>query len=334
MNIIIPMAGMGKRMRPHTLTVPKPLLPIAGKPIVHRLVEDIAKVCQEKIERIGFIIGNFGVEVEEELIQIAESVGARGEIYYQEEALGTGHAIYCAEPLLQDKVIVAFADTLFKAEFSLDFEQDGIIWVKEVDDPSAFGVVKLNNEGVIVDFVEKPKDLVSNLAIIGIYYFKKGQNLKKELKKILDEKLMDGGEYQLTRALRMMQQNGSAFAPGQVTDWLDCGNKNATVATNAKYLEYLHGQDLVASSAVIRNSQIIHPCFIGEGVELHNTIVGPYVSIGDKSVIKDSRISNSIIQSHAKLSGVVLENSMLGKFVTIEINPRDLSLSDYSTIFQ
>src|SRR5690606_35413826 len=113
MNIIIPMAGMGKRMRPHTLTVPKPLLPIAGKPIVHRLVEDIAKVCSAKIDKIGFVVGHCGEEVERALLQIAESVGAKGESYYQEEPLGTAHAVFCAEPLLQGPTIVAFSDTLF-----------------------------------------------------------------------------------------------------------------------------------------------------------------------------------------------------------------------------
>ena len=130
MNIIIPMAGLGKRMRPHTLTVPKPLLPIAGKPIVHRLVEDIAKVCPEKIDNIGFIIHpSFGKEVEESLKQIAREVGATGKIYYQTEALGISHALLFAKELFTGKVIVAFADTLFKADFKLDTSKDGIIWV-------------------------------------------------------------------------------------------------------------------------------------------------------------------------------------------------------------
>ena len=147
MNIIIPMAGLGKRMRPHTLTVPKPLLPIAGKPIVHRLVEDIAKVCPEKIDNIGFIIHpSFGKEVEENLKQIAKEVGATGKIYYQTEALGISHALLFAKELFTGKVIVAFADTLFKADFKLDTSKDGIIWVQQVTDPSQFGVVKLKEK--------------------------------------------------------------------------------------------------------------------------------------------------------------------------------------------
>src|SRR5215204_5949109 len=155
MNIIIPMAGLGKRLRPHTLTTPKPLLPIAGKPIVHRLVEDIAKVCPEKIETIGFIVHpGFGKEVEESLKEIAREVGATGKIYYQKEALGISHALLFAKELFTGKVIVAFADTLFKADFKLDTSKDGIIWVQQVNDPSQFGVVRVNEKSEITELVE------------------------------------------------------------------------------------------------------------------------------------------------------------------------------------
>jgi len=180
MKIIIPMAGKGKRMRPHTLTVPKPLINVAGKPIVQRLVEDITKVCGEKVDEIAFIIGpDFGKEVEENLIKIAQSQGAKGTICYQEKALGTAHAIMCAKESISGKTVVAFADTLFKADFVMDTNQEGVIWVQGIEDPRQFGVVKVNEAGVITDFVEKPETFVSNLAIIGIYYFKDGDNLKK-----------------------------------------------------------------------------------------------------------------------------------------------------------
>ena len=143
------MAGRGSRLRPHTLTIPKPLIPIAGKPIVQRLVEDISNVCNKKVDEIAFIIGDFGKEVETNLISIAESLGARGSIYFQEEALGTAHAILCAKESLKGNIVVAFADTLFKADFKLDNSSDGIIWVKQIENPSAFGVVKLNSTGEI-----------------------------------------------------------------------------------------------------------------------------------------------------------------------------------------
>ncbi|MBY0433201.1 MAG: nucleotidyltransferase family protein, partial [Cyclobacteriaceae bacterium] len=202
MNIIIPMAGLGKRLRPHTLTTAKPLLPIAGKPIVHRLVEDIAKVCPEKIENIGFIIHpSFGKQVEDDLKAVAKAVGGQGKIYYQEQALGISHAVLFAKEIITGKVIVAFADTLFRADFKLDVNQDGIIWVQKVKDPSQFGVVKLDASGTITALVEKPAEFVSDLAIIGIYYFRDGEFLRKEMQYLLDNDIKEKGEYQFTTAL-------------------------------------------------------------------------------------------------------------------------------------
>lgn len=330
LNIIVPMAGMGKRLRPHTLTVPKPLVPIAGKPIVQRLVEDIAEVCNEKIDHIGFVTGHFGDQVEEHLIAVAQSVGAEGHIFYQEEALGTAHAVHCASSIMTGNVIVAFADTLFRADFKLDVSQDGIIWVKKVDDPSAFGVVQLDDEGRITDFVEKPNSFVSDLAIIGIYYFKSGEQLKKEIDHVIDNNIMAGGEYQLTTVLDNLKSQGVQFKPGEVKDWLDCGNKNATVDSNSRYLEFLDTDQLIDQSLISENSVIIPPVFIGKNVQLKNTVVGPHVSVGDGCSINDSRISNSIVQGNSHLDHVNLENSMVGNFVSVKMSPSDLSVGDYT----
>jgi glucose-1-phosphate thymidylyltransferase len=333
MRIIVPMAGMGKRMRPHTLTVPKPLIPIAGKPIVQRLVEDIAKVCQEPIEEVAFIIGHFGDKVEKELKKIAESVGAKGSIYYQEEALGTAHAIMCAQNSLEGKVVVAFADTLFKADFKLDTNSDGTIWVQRVEDPRPFGVVKLNSNNEITDFVEKPEHFVSDLAIIGIYYFRDGNNLRNELQYLLDNDIKDKGEYQLTNALENMKNKGVKFIPAVISEWLDCGNKNATVYTNQRYLEYIkEDSGLVASTARIENSVIIEPVYIGENAQIINSVIGPHVSIGNNSQVEHSVISNSIIQQDTSIKNGNISNSMLGNFVAYEGSQKDLSLGDYNTL--
>ncbi len=280
MRIIIPMAGMGKRMRPHTLTVPKPLIPIAGKPIVQRLVEDIAKVCNQPVEQVAFVIGDFGKEVENQLLEIAKSVGAQGTIHYQDKPLGTAHAILCAKEALQGNVVVAFADTLFKADFTLDASKEGIIWVQQVEDPRPFGVVTLNDKNEITEFVEKPETFVSNLAIIGIYYVKDGNYLREQLQYLIDKDIKDKGEYQLTNALENMKSKGTKFVPGQVTEWLDCGNKDATVYTNQRYLEYIKNTQLVDASAKIENSVIIQPVYLGKNVQIQNAVVGPYVSPG------------------------------------------------------
>ena len=330
MKIIVPMAGRGSRLRPHTLTVPKPLVPVAGKPIVERLVEDITKVCGETVEEIAFIIGDFGDEVEKDLIGIAENLGAKGTIYHQEEALGTAHAIYCAAPSLVGNVVVAFADTLFKADFTLDSDADGIIWTKSIEDPRAFGVVKLNDEGTITDFIEKPEKFVSDLAIIGIYYFNDGDLLRNELKYLLDNDIKDKGEFQLTNALENMKSKGTKFKPGTVTEWLDCGNKDATVYSNQRVLEFIKDENNIADSAINDNSVIIPPCFVGQNVQLLNSVVGPHVSIGENTVIENAVIKNSIIQTGSSVKNIVIKNSMIGNKVEIEGSELDLSIGDFT----
>ncbi|EMR04537.1 sugar phosphate nucleotidyltransferase [Cesiribacter andamanensis] len=333
MNIIIPMAGRGTRMRPHSLTVPKPLLPIAGKPIAQRLVEDIAGIAQQKIDNIGFVIHpSFGQDVEVHLKEVAAQLGAKGHVFYQEKALGTAHAIMCAGELLEGNCIVAFADTLFKADFRLDTSSDGIIWVQKVEDPRPFGVVKVDSDGHITDFVEKPQQFVSDLAIIGIYYFKEGDWLRREIQYLLDNDIKDKGEYQITNALENMKQKGAKFVPGQVDEWLDCGNKDVTVYTNQRYLEYIKDKELVAKSAKITNSVIIPPCYIGENVELYNSVIGPHVSIGDNSKIWDSRLENTIVQTNSQVKDLRAKNSMLGNYVIYEGRAKDLSVGDYNVV--
>ncbi len=331
MKIIVPMAGMGKRMRPHTLTVPKPLIPVGGKPIVQRLVEDLAETIPQQVEEVAFIIGpTFGKEVEKNLIAIAEKIGAKGTIYYQEEALGTAHAIYCAEPSLSGNVMVAFADTLFKTDYKIGNDAEGVIFVHKVEDPSAFGVVKLNAENHITDFVEKPAEFVSDLAIIGIYYFKDGDYLKSEIKYLLDNDIKDKGEYQLTNALENMKNKGTNFLPGKVDEWLDCGNKDATVYTNQRVLELKKGKEkLIADSLKVANSIIIEPCFIGENVIIENSVVGPHVSIGDKTKISNSVLSNSIIQTNSIVEHKIIHNSMIGNHVNLCGAKEDVSIGDY-----
>src|SRR5690606_31032310 len=335
MKIIVPMAGRGSRLRPHTLTTPKPLIPIAGKPIVHRLVEDIAKVINQPIDEIAFIIHeSFGKEVEKDLIAIAEKLGSIGTICYQNEALGTAHAILCAKESMQGPIVVAYADTLFRADFTLDATADSVIWVKAVDDPSAFGVVQLNDIYVIVDFVEKLKGFVSDLAMIGIYFFKSAENLRSELEYLIDNKIEKGGECQLTDALENMKQKGLRFVPGKVDEWMDCGNKNVTVDTNNRMLTFLQndGEDLVASTAMIENSTIIPPCYIGENVVLKNATVGPNVSLGNNTKVENATIKNSLIQTNATVKNADLDNAMIGNFASFNGKFTNVSIGDYSVL--
>ncbi len=330
MNVIIPMAGIGKRMRPHTLTLPKPLMPVAGKPIVERLVANITKIVNEKIDQIAFVTGNFGEDVEKNLLDIAAKYGAAGKIYYQQKALGTAHAVLCAEPALAGKTIVAYADTLFDTDIKLEEEKDAVVLVHRVDDPASFGVVKTDKMGFITDFYEKPKTFVSNLAIIGIYYFRKGEQLKKELQYLTDNKIIKNKEYQITDALENMKEKGLRFSTCKVNEWFDCGNKNATIHANQKILELTQSDKLIEPSAVFKNSTIIEPCFIGENVVIEDSVIGPYVSVGKNTSIKRCVISKSIIQNHTRLHYIILDNAMIGNYVNLSGKKIDANIGDYS----
>lgn len=334
MKIIVPMAGIGSRLRPHTLTIPKPLTLIAGKPIVQRLVEDIVKVVDQKVEEIAFVIGpSFPKDTEEKLMAIAHSLGAVGKVSVQEAALGTAHAIQCAKDSLEGPCVVAFADTLFKADFTLDGETDGAIWVKQVEEPSAYGVVKLQ-DGLITDFVEKPDEFISDLAIIGIYYFKNGEILREEIQYLLDHDIKDKGEYQLTNALEHMKQKGLKFVPGQVNEWMDCGNKEITIDTNSKILQFAlkEHENLISKNITLENSKIIEPCYIGDNVILKNTTIGPNVSLGDDNVVENSHITNSLIQTNTTIKNANLNEAMIGNHAYFDGDFSSISIGDYSIL--
>ena len=331
------MAGIGSRLRPHTLTTPKPLTVIAGKTIVQRLVEDISKVIDQKIEEIAFVIGptkkGFPSDTKDKLIKIAEGLGAKGSVYVQEEALGTAHAIYCAKDSLSGPCVVAYADTLFKADFTLDANADGAIWVKQVEDPSAFGVVKLE-DGFITDFIEKPKDFVSDLAIIGIYYFKDGDKVKEEIQYLIDNDLRENNEYQLTNVLESLKKQGAKFIPGKVNAWMDCGKKDPTVDTNKQVLafEEADGNNLVSNDVILENSEIIQPCYIGKNVVLKNAKIGPYVSIGENSVVENATITNSLIQTNVQISNANFDNAMIGNYAKYNGEFTSISIGDYTEL--
>ncbi len=325
------MAGRGSRLRPHTLTVPKPLIPIAGKPIVQRLVEDIIRVCEHKVTDIAFIIGDFGIEVEQKLLEIAKKLGSKGSIYYQNEALGTAHAVLCAKELLDGPLIVAFADTLFRAEFELDESKDGIIWVQQVKDPKEYGVIKLDQNNIITDFVEKPIDYISDLAIIGVYFFKDGIKLRKEIQYLIDNNIKGKGEFQLTNALENMKIGGATFYPEKVIEWLDCGNPDAAVYANQRILESTKNEE-PRMGLILENATIIEPCYIGSSVKISNSTIGPHVSIGNNCVISKSRISNSLIQNNSRIVEADIEKSMIGNQVNYNGSSKQISIGDYSKI--
>ncbi len=338
MKIIVPMAGRGSRLRPHSLTVPKPLIPVAGQPIVHRLVKDIAKVLNQPITEVAFVLGDpawFGDTVVASLKDLATSLGAKASIYRQDQPLGTGHAIMCAKESLSGPAVIAYADTLIRANFDLDAEADAAIWVKQVDQPEAYGVVKLNDKAEIVELVEKPEQFVSDLAVIGIYYFKEVAQLKDQLQKVLDNNIIHGGEYQINDGIKGMMADGKVFKTGKVNEWMDCGNKTITLETNQRMLGFLKAdneEQLIADSVKKENATIIQPCYIGENVVLKNTTIGPFVSVGNDCVIEDSTVKNSLIQNNTKIKNANLDEAMIGNHVSFDGKFTKISIGDYSVL--
>lgn len=328
MRIIIPMAGMGKRLRPHTLITPKPLVKLAEKSIVQRLVEDIVAIQSTEVLEIAFVVGRFGEMVERELVELAESLGAKGTIHYQDEPLGTAHAVFCAASALKGPVTVAFADTLFRADFKIDPEADGVLWVKRIQDPRQFGVVELNQAGEIISFVEKPQEFVSDLAMIGIYYFKSGEQLYQELNYLLENGIQNGGEYQLPDAMRNMMSKGARFVPGEVEAWMDCGNKDAVLETLTVLLPKIQEQ----KSNPCEQSKIISPCYIGENVTIKNSTIGPNVCISSGTTIENSSVVESSIGVGCTIRNSILKNSMIDDNNHIQSFQGALDLGSYNKI--
>jgi len=240
----------------------------------------------------------------------------------------------CAKDSLSGPAVIAYADTLIRADFDLDTSADSVIWVKQVDQPEAFGVVNLNDNGEIIELVEKPKEFVSDLAVIGIYYFKDVAVLKNELQAVLDNNIIHGGEYQINDGIKQMMAKGMKFVPGKVDEWMDCGNKNVTVETNSRMLDFLHqdGEKLISKGIVSENSTIIEPCFIGENVELKNATVGPNVSLGYGCKVENTTIKNSLVQNLTVIKNANLDNAMIGSHVVFNGNFANISIGDYSVL--
>jgi glucose-1-phosphate thymidylyltransferase len=241
----------------------------------------------------------------------------------------------CAKPSLSGPAVIAYADTLIRAEFDLDPTADSVIWTKQVENPEAYGVVKLNENGNIVELVEKPTSFVSDQAVIGIYYFKDVAVLKDKLQQVLDENVTNGGEYQINDGIKRMMADGNIFKTGTVDEWMDCGNKAITVETNARMLGFLKDdgeEQLIASSVKLNNAEILEPCFIGENVVISDSIIGPNVSIGNNCIIDNSVIKNSLIQTHTTIKNAQLDEAMIGNHVNYNGNFTSVSIGDYSVL--
>ncbi len=318
-------------MRPHSHTTPKPLLPVAGTMIVERIVETFARTLDRDIDEIMYILGpDFSRDIRDKLTKMSERHNAKASFGVQEVARGTAHAVACAGEALNGEVIIVFADTIFDTQQTVSVEDaDSVIWLKEVEDPSRFGVA-VQKDGRITDFVEKPTEPISNLAIIGVYYFKRGEDLMKEIQYLLDNHVVGhGDEYQLTDALDRLLKDDKVFKKATVDEWLDCGTLPAWLDTVGEILEKENH-----SYGEYENTTIHPPVYFGDDVEISGSEIGPNVSIEAGTVIKDSKVKNSIIQSNATLNGCDLDGSTIGNHAEAHNAKGEIHIGDHSILKQ
>ncbi|MFN1835672.1 sugar phosphate nucleotidyltransferase [Balneola sp. MJW-20] len=331
MKLIIPMAGRGTRVRPHSHTVPKPLLPVAGTMIIERIVETFARTLDRSIDEIVYILGpDFGQDIKDQLTAMSDRHDAKSTFRVQFPALGTAHAVACANEDLEGEVIVAFADTIFDSDETFDLDgADSVIWLKRVEDPSRFGVA-VHEGDKITGFVEKPKEFISDLAIIGVYYFKDGSELKRQVNRVMEKDLKGpGGEYFLTEALDNMINEGKIFKIATVDEWLDCGTLPAWLETTGLITEKEYKE---VDPASYPGCTIHPPVFIGDNVTLINTEIGPKVSVEHDTVIRNSKISNSIIRDHAQINDTETEGSTIGAYTSVKGLKGQIDIGDHSSI--
>ncbi|HRE46904.1 MAG TPA: sugar phosphate nucleotidyltransferase [Aggregatilineales bacterium] len=327
MKVIIPLAGFGTRLRPHTFTKPKPLINVAGKPVLGHLLDKIAGL---PIDEYIFIVGYLGEQVEE-YVTTKYKIPAR--FIEQRELLGQAHAIWLArEHLNNDSVFIIFVDTLFETNLSGLSQPDGdsLIFVKEVEDPRPFGVVTLNDQGYITQFVEKPESVENKLVVVGLYYFEQSNPLISAIDDLMTQKKMTKNEYFLADAMQLMIERGVRFKPRRVSEWLDCGRPDTVLATNRYLLKHENdnSEQIIDKEGVI----IIPPVNISPTAKIKNSVIGPYVTIGANCVIDSCILRDTIIDDGARCENSLLEQSLIGRNAVVEGRFRTLNVGDSSAV--
>ncbi len=325
MKAIIPVAGFGTRLRPHTLTKPKVLMSVAGKPMIHHIIEQL--ISEKLVDSIILVTGFMGNKIEKYL---NHNFNFKFENAIQEEAKGLGHAIYCSKHLFDNNkpedVIIILGDTLFDVNLSEMCKNDNsVIGVKKVEDPRRFGVVEKDSEGFVNKFIEKPSGpdvSLSNEAIVGLYYLKNSNLLFESLKSIIEKNIRTKNEFQLTDALSEMLIKKDKIVTYPVDGWLDCGKPETILETNQYLLKKIQGKG---------NSNFQHKySFVGDDCEINNSIIGEFTSVGNNCIIINSIITNSIIEPGSHIENAIIKDSIIGEKVTVKNKAQILNLGDYS----
>jgi glucose-1-phosphate thymidylyltransferase len=325
MQIIIPMAGYGKRLRPHTFSRPKPLLNVAGQPMLKHILDALAKV---DIDEYIFIVGYLGQQIE---AYVTATTSVKATFITQNQMMGQSHAVYLAREHIHGPVIVLFADTLFETDMSVldKTDADAIAFVKEVDDPRRFGVVELDKHGHVTRFIEKPASQDNKKVVIGLYYLRDSAAMLKAIETQMVEKRMTKDEFFLTDAFQILVDTGTVFITHPVDAWLDCGKPETVLETNRYLLDHGHDTSARSTSDTVA---VIPPVNIHPTARIDHSVIGPHATIGENCIISHSVIHDSIIDARAEVRNMVLNQSLIGCDAKALGHEHVLNIGDESTL--
>jgi glucose-1-phosphate thymidylyltransferase len=330
LKVVIPMAGLGTRLRPHTWSKPKQLISVAGKVVLDHVLDTLKTLPDpDNIELIN-IVGYLGEQIEDYMREYHPDIKAHYVI--QENPRGQSHAIYLARQYLDGPMLMVFADTLIETDLSfLAHERaEAVVWVKPVPDPRRFGVVQLDDDGLVTRMVEKPQNMDLNLAVVGFYYFQNSQDLLSAIDEQMQRNLQLKGEYFLVDAVNIMLERGLKMRPEKVDVWLDAGTSDALLETNRYLLD--SGCSNYEEESCQDGNVIIPPVFIHPTARLEHSIIGPHVSLGAGCVVQSSIIRESILEDEAQVEGGILESSLIGRRAQIHRRTAVINAGDQTVV--
>jgi glucose-1-phosphate thymidylyltransferase len=318
LKIVIPMAGWGTRMRPHTWSKPKPLVSVAGKTSLEHVMDMFNTLPKPENTEFIFILGPYLGEMQVPPFIKEKYPNIKSHFVTQHEMKGQSHALWLAREYLKGPMIMCFSDTLMETDFSfLDKEEsDGVAWVMPVEDPRRFGVAEVGEDGWVTKFIEKPQSLENNLVVVGCYYLKSSEKLLAAIEEQMQKGIMLKNEYFLTDSISIMIQNGAKVRTEKISTWLDTGTIEATLDTNKILLEKNKGKQVHKYTGT--QVKVIEPCAIHESAKITNSTIGPYASIGANCVIDNAQISESIVEADCEIKDSAMTRSLVGKQVRVK----------------
>ena len=330
LKIVIPMGGLGSRLRPHTWSKPKQLINVAGKSVLDHVLDTFNTLPYRENAELVAIVGYLGDQIETHIRENYPNL--KSHFVVQDDPLGQSHAIYLAKEYLTGPMLIIFGDTLIETDLSFLQQEtaDAVAWVKAVPDPRRFGVAEVGPDGIVHRLVEKPKDLDNNLVLVGCYYFRSAADLISAIEEQMEQQIQLKGEFYLADAVNLFLAHGAQMRTQQVDIWLDTGTPDALLETNTYLLE--HGRQNWNENLEHPGIGIVPPVFIHPTAQVRNSVIGPNTSIGANCVVEGSVVRNSILEDGARLIDMNLENSLIGRKTMIHGRPRVVNAGDHTEL--